>query len=106
MSDFVKQFTQENPATGPIDKVTFANLLGIQAIRMGDTIIEDICSMVSKKQYNSLEGYVLCLSRIMAHKVAWECIMVAFEKSKTSIPPHYYKLFQQSISTPVAMKVE
>ena len=102
MNDFIKQFNTEttNKETSQIDKVTFANLIGIQTIKMGETIIEDIFSMINKKQYNSLEGYVLCLSRIISHKIAWDCIMIAFERSKTSIPPHYYKLFQQTNSTP------
>ena len=108
MSDFVKQFNQEDEQSTnePISKETFASLLGIQAIRMGDSIVSDISSMVEKKQYYSLEGYVLCLSRIMAHKVAWECIMLAFEKMKTEIPPHYNKLFHLPQSKIVTMKVE
>jgi hypothetical protein len=70
-----------------------AQLLGITAMNMVDTITSDISTMIEKEYRAALEGYVLCLSRIMNHDTAWQCITDAFLQKGEKLPKKYYKQF-------------
>ncbi len=76
-------------------QVAVACMLGITAANMQDTIISDICNMIEQGLRVALEGYILCLSRIVSHKIAWRCITEAYIKKGESVPKKYYDLFGQ-----------
>lgn len=82
-------------------------MLGVTASGMDDTIIKDIEMMIENGQRLSLEGYVLCLSKIVQHNKAWNLINKAFQAKNESIPAKYNTLFNKK-STPVepSMKVD
>ena len=86
-----ERFSQ--PQKAQEQSASISEILGITAISMTETIIDDIVAMIKKDYILSLEGYIFCLSRIMKHEVAWKCIEVAFRKAKTRIPSKYYKQF-------------
>lgn len=70
-----------------------ATMLGITSMGMVDVIVSDIRELLGRNQWNSLNGYVLCLSRIISKEVAWKCITEGFKECKESIPQKYYKAF-------------
>ncbi len=83
-------------------------MLGVTASGMDDTITNDIQMMIENGQRLSLEGYILCLSKIVQHGKAWSLINKAFQTKNESIPAKYKVLFDQR-STPVldaSMKVD
>jgi len=91
--DLEKQFQQtNNPETA---NKAVSELLGITAKNMGDIIVSDIAGMIEQGFREALEGYVLCLSRIIKHDTAWKHIAVAFNKHEEKVPQKYYALFGQ-----------
>ncbi|MHA2279520.1 MAG: hypothetical protein ACXAC5_01325 [Promethearchaeota archaeon] len=70
-----------------------SELLGLTAQDMRDLITNDITQMIEKGYRVALEGYVLCLSRIINHKTAWECIVEAFRAKNEKVPNKYYPQF-------------
>ena len=90
--DLEKQF-QETHSEDTASAIS--ELLGITAKNMGNIIIDDLASMIQRGFHEALEGYVLCLSRIIKHSLAWKCIGEAFGKTGEKIPTKYYKLFGQ-----------
>lgn len=98
--NFAKQFIQKENKTNTSKVASnIAAAIGITAIGMTDTIVNDIYQMLEKEQRYSLEGYVLCLSRIISHKLAWECIHTAFRKKGEPIPKKYFPLFHEEEET-------
>lgn len=94
--DLEKQFQETR--SKDTTSVAIAELIGITAKNMGDTIIDDISTMIQKGFREALEGYILCLSRIIKHSIAWKCIGEAFGKTGEKIPQKYYELFGQDPS--------
>ena len=103
---FTKQFEQNTYPEGELkgkfpepsasdQQIGVAALLGIYSVGMMDSITHDICTMIEKEQRYSLDGYVLCLSRILASDIAWECINRAFKKKSEPVPISYYRVFQK-----------
>ena len=78
------------------DFTAHAEMLGITSAGMSEAIISDIVGMIDKGYRRNLEGYILCLSRIVKHDMAWDCITVAFAKQKESVPAKYYQLFNKT----------
>lgn len=74
-------------------QVNVSEILGITAQDMKDTIIADIEAMIEKNYRPALEGYILCLSRIINHSTAWECIVEAFHSKNENVPGKYYNQF-------------
>ena len=102
--DLEKQFNDPK-----VDHNTIAAMLGIEASNMVEVIIADIAKMIEQDYRKPLEGYVLCLSRIMKHTIAWNCITEAFSQKNEKVPSKYYELFGQNADTPHkrgGMKVE
>ncbi len=75
-------------------------MLGITAANMQETIIADIAAMISQGHRDALEGYILCLSRIVSHKIAWRCITEAFSQKNEAVPKKYFELFGQEYTNP------
>jgi len=73
-------------------------ILGIVAEEMKEVIIADMSAMITKGYRKHLDGYVFCLSRIIKHSTAWECITIVFNKSNEPIPLKYYTQFGQKSS--------
>ncbi len=94
--DLEKQFQETHSEDAK--RAGISELLGITAKNMGDTIIDDLATMIKKGFREALEGYVLCLSRIIKHSIAWKCIGEAFGKTGEKIPQKYYELFGQDPS--------
>jgi hypothetical protein len=97
LREFAQQQSVENDYADT--QTAVAHMLGITASNMQDTIISDICNMIEHGFRVALEGYVLCLSRIVSHKTAWRCINEAFAKKGESVPQKYFDLFGQSLKT-------
>jgi len=97
--DLLKQFAQENTSAN-LNKQSniLSELLGITAINMVNTITSDISTMIDKGLTKELKGYILCLSRIMKHDIAWEYIQDSFKNCNEKIPQKYYELFGQDPS--------
>ena len=70
-----------------------ATVLGITSMGMVDVIVSDIKELLGRNQWDSLNGYVLCLSRIISTDIAWNCITEGFKGCKEAIPQKYYKAF-------------
>jgi len=93
-----KQFKKEpgggKPPPAPEIRADISEILGLTAQEMmKDTVISDIGAMIERGYQSALEGYVLCLSRIIAHDTAWEYIVEAFRSQSEVIPVKYYKQF-------------
>lgn len=61
-----------------------------------EVVISDLCNMISKDQTFSLEGYVMCLYRIIAHDKGWDCITQAFSQLGKPIPEKIKKLYKRT----------
>jgi hypothetical protein len=87
-----------SPAQVKTDEIgsTVSFMLGITSVGMEETIQKDIYGMITKKQQHSLNGYVLCLSKIVSHEIGWSCLSGAFSRANTAIPSKYYMLFNKS----------
>lgn len=72
-----------------------AAMLGITSVGMVETIISDVKELLNRNQWDSLDGYILCLSRIVAKEIAWKCITESFKECKESIPQKYFKAFDK-----------
>lgn len=93
-----KQITEDNTPEVPNvqqQSNTMAELIGITARNMVEKIIDDLSTMIEKEYRDALEGYVLCLSRIIKHETAWHCISEAFAHENEQVPKKYYELFGQ-----------
>jgi len=96
-----------NPAV-PEKQMAIATALGINAIGMVEAIIHDLKKMIEQEQRYSIDGYILCLSRIISRDVAWKCMEKAFGEKGEPVPSRYQKLFERTQETrPIStMKVE
>lgn len=70
-----------------------AQALSIAAHDIEEIVISDIEAMIDKGYRPALEGYVLCLSRILDHDKTWNYITAAFQQKSEKIPSKYYKQF-------------
>jgi len=61
-----------------------------------EVVISDLCNMIAKDQTFSLEGYVMCLYRIIAHDKGWGCILQAFSQQGKPIPEKIKKLYKRT----------
>ena len=82
----------------PQDGASSAIALGINSIGMVEVIITDISDMIKSGQRYSLDGYILCLSRIISHNTAWECITRAYKIMGETVPKKYQQLFDKEIT--------
>ena len=123
MSSFARQFIPNrdfadaigNPQEGdglpkPSNQdaqMSVATALGINSISMIESIMHDIEEMIKGDKIYSLDGYILCLSRIISHKIGWECVNMVFTKMSMPVPSHFKVLFGQSAQSvlPPMMKV-
>lgn len=80
----------------PIDASVFSEMLGITFNNQVETIIDDISSMIKSDYRKALDGYILCLSRIIKHNIAWTCIERGFSQENEKIPSKYYVKFNQN----------
>ena len=79
-------------------KDAVASMLGLMGSIAVETIMSDISRMLDKKLFTELDGYVLALSRIMRHDMAWQCIIHVFTDKNEPIPTKYYSEFGQQSS--------
>ena len=95
------------PSPMPDKQMSAAAAIGINAIGMVEIIMHDIKEMISKEQRHSIDGYILCLSRIIAKDIAWKCIVRAFGDKGEPVPTRYQQLFErtQSAERITTMKV-
>ena len=83
---------QTKPANEQRAAREIAEVLGIVARGAADAVIDDMVAMIAHAYWKQLDGYVLALSKIMAHDLAWECVLKAFERQKATPPPKYQSL--------------
>lgn len=93
--DLEKQLAADNEKE-KVPASTISQMIGMTAAWTVETIIGDIEAMIEKGYRPSLEGYIFCLSRIMQHEKAWQCIVKAFSHKGEIVPPKYYKQFGQT----------
>ena len=86
------------PPTPQQGRASVAIALGINSIGMVDAISSDILDMLKKNQRYSLDGYVYCLSRIISHATAWECIIQSYKTAGEAVPKKYQQLFDKEIA--------
>jgi len=81
--------------------------LGVVANNMEESVISDISGMIEKEDRRAIDGYVLCLSRIMKHENAWNFICKAFQSKGEAVPSKYRKAFgMQETAATSNMKVQ
>jgi len=88
-----KQGAGDKPPAPKI-RANISEILKLTAAQdMRDSITADIGAMIEKGYRSALEGYVLCLSRIISHDTAWSYILEAFRSKNENVPGKYYKQF-------------
>jgi hypothetical protein len=92
---FVGREIEEQIQENPKEDVNPASAIGLVLSNYHSTILNDLRTMLKKQQTNSLEGYILCLSRVLNHKLAWHLIDQAYRTVNAPIPRRYYALFGQ-----------
>lgn len=80
-------------------KRALANLIGLTMANMDHAIQQDIIDMIDAGRREGIGGYILCLSRVIRHDLAWELITKAFESKGEKPPTKYQKLFGQDSAT-------
>lgn len=78
-----------------------AEVLGIVARAAIDGIIDDMRVMIKHSYWKQLDGYVLALSKVLAHDLAWDCTCKAFEQEKATPPPKYQTLLGRFQKNPI-----
>ena len=91
MSDFFKQFKPVNVSQQSDAKQLISKIIGLTMANLDNAVVDDICKMIEEDRREGIDGYVLCLSRVLRHDVAQDLIKKAFE-SKNEKPPAKYKL--------------
>lgn len=89
------RFSTQDKPSGVTTNVS--ELLGLTIKDMEDTIVSDIAAMIEKGYRAPLEGYILCLSRIMKHETAWNHIVDAFRQQNEEVPKRYYPYFGRNL---------
>ncbi len=89
-----KSSQEEHTPSGT--RVQMADILGLTAEDMHNIIVDDIAGMIDKGYRPAMEGYILCLSRIMSHDKAWKSIIEAFHQKSEKVPSKYYSQFGQT----------
>lgn len=74
-------------------KDSIATMLGLMGSIAIESIMADLKRMIEKSMHKEIDGYVLALSRIMRHDLAWQCIVQSFSESNEPIPSQYYSEF-------------
>lgn len=98
LSETVKQ-----PGDAPLEmnddnqKDAIANMLGLMGANAVESIMSDITKMLDRNMRDTLDGYVLALSRIIRHDLAWKCIVHSFADANIPIPQGYYRQFDKSL---------
>ncbi len=68
--------------------------------RIQTAIVDDIGAMIDKNQRYSIDGYILCLSRMISHEIAWSGVQEAYQAKNQTVPPKYAKLFTTNATIP------
>lgn len=80
-------------ATHSQEQLGVSAAMGILAMQMTEVISQDIATMIEKEERTKLDGYILCLLRIMNKKIAFKCICEGYTRKDEKIPSDYIKLF-------------
>lgn len=100
-SDFIKsiessaQQVKPKPEIPPQQKEAIANLVGLVVSGFDETVISDLSTLIQQGRREGINGYVLCLSRVVRHELGWELVKKAFEQEKEKVPSKYNRLFGQ-----------
>lgn len=98
---FQPRSTQEKNTSSEVG-TQISDILGVAANDMHEIIVGDITGMIDKGYRSALEGYVLCLSRIIDHKKVWKSIVEAFHQKNEKVPSKYYSQFGQTEEKPAS----
>lgn len=95
-----KRFAQpEKSISEEVVAPIVAEALAIAKGDLEDVVVADIKAMIQKGYRSPLEGYILCLSRIIDHKKGWEYLSRAFQECNEKVPERYHKQFGQHLSS-------
>ena len=94
----------EQKESSPAIRADISDLLGLTSEDMHDIVVSDIVTMIKKGYRTALEGYVLCLSRIVRHDTAWGYIVEAFRETHEKVPGKYYPQFGRNPDEPPPLK--
>lgn len=102
--DIAKKAGAKNVDISPPEKANLnrrdaKTVLGFVLATAEETIISDLIQMLRENKVHSLEGYVLCLARVVNHDESWLCISEAFRTCNAPIPDKYYTLFGKTRDT-------
>lgn len=78
---------------------SIAQMLGFLGSTVTEIIQSDIGKMIDRGMRKEIDGYILSLSRIMRHDLAWKCILSAFSVKNESVPTKYYTQFNDTTTT-------
>ncbi len=70
-------------------------MVGLISRIAAETVYSDIALMIQKSKRTELDGYIFCLSRVVQHKFAWECIVKAFADQNETVPAKYFSYFNK-----------
>jgi len=73
-----------------------AGLLGIIQEGMDEVIPSDLKTMLENNLRQQMDGYVLCMARILEMDRAWSYIEKVFSDERVNIPETYFKLFNRT----------
>jgi len=92
--DLDQEEKQDQPSQESISQ-----MLGFLGSTVTEIIQSDIGRMIDKNMRKEIDGYVLSLSRIMRHDLAWQCILNAFAAKNESVPTKYHNQFNDMTHT-------
>lgn len=97
---FARSEEKDTPDLSPL----ITEALGIANEDLEEVVVGDIVAMINKGYRKALEGYILCLSRILDHTKCWKYINRAFNDRNEKVPERYHRQFGQHLPEKIAKK--
>ena len=91
--DIYKNNTEPVAPKETVAATNISLMLGYIASMGVSSIIDDLDKMIKQNKRQEVDGYILALSRIMKHSIAFDCIQKAFTKNNEVVPGKYKNIF-------------
>lgn len=95
MNNFLKDIQPSIEKENEV-KQAIVNLVGLTLMNLDFAVHQDLCEMIEKGHREGIDGYVLCLSRVVRHELGWELLTKAFEEKGEKVPSKYQRFFGQA----------
>lgn len=100
-----ERFTKEpEKDTSDLAQELLKGTFALASEDMAEVVISDISGMLRLDYRKALDGYILCLSRIISHERAWDYISEAFQACGEKVPAKYYERFGRTQESEVKPK--